>query len=148
MPTDLRMVHRGRVAIAGRDNFLDLGSSGKCLDKSTANATGPACDYDIHYLVMATHPSVPSAHPAPATGRCRAVFFTPDYRQHVAGCMQHHAFQTDAGMAMSGNKTPRRAYCLKTTWHPLSYPWRLPQQPHCLSWTGASHRHSYNYPLR
>jgi hypothetical protein len=39
MLADLRVVQRGRVAIAGRDNFLDLGSSGKCLDKRTANAT-------------------------------------------------------------------------------------------------------------
>jgi hypothetical protein len=48
------------VAIAGRYNFLDLGSHGKCFDKSTANATGPACDYDVHQLLPATRGTGPS----------------------------------------------------------------------------------------
>jgi hypothetical protein len=42
------------VAVAGRDNFLDPGPSGKRFDKSTAKATGPACDYDVHQSLPAT----------------------------------------------------------------------------------------------
>jgi hypothetical protein len=60
MPANLRMVQRRRVAIARRDNFLDLGSPGKHLYKSTANATGPACDYDVHQLLPATRGTGPS----------------------------------------------------------------------------------------
>ena len=41
-------VLRGRAVAAGRDNFPDPGPSGKRFDKSTARATGPACDYDVH----------------------------------------------------------------------------------------------------
>jgi hypothetical protein len=47
-------VLRGRVAVAGRDNFPDPGPSGKRFDKSTARATGPACDYDVHQSLPAT----------------------------------------------------------------------------------------------
>lgn len=53
MPADLRVVLRGRAAIAGCDDFPDLGSSDKCFDKSTANATGPARDYDVHQMLPA-----------------------------------------------------------------------------------------------
>jgi hypothetical protein len=56
MPADLLMVQRGRVAIARRDNLLDPGSFSKCFYKSTADATGPACNYDIHQFLPATHP--------------------------------------------------------------------------------------------
>jgi hypothetical protein len=46
-------VLRGRMAVAGRDNFLDPGPYGKCFDKSTARATVPACDYDVHQSLPA-----------------------------------------------------------------------------------------------
>jgi hypothetical protein len=43
------------VAIEGRGNSADLGSFGKCFDKSTSNATGPACDCDVHKSSPATN---------------------------------------------------------------------------------------------
>lgn len=113
MPAGLLMIHRERVVIVSRDNFIDVRSCSEHPNKCTAYTTRSASDDNIHDLLPGAVCTGALLCPALATttllqhvlftcqlpqtnGNTRPVtagFVDGDYRLRIAGRVYHHAFK-------------------------------------------------------